>query len=374
MANMGRFFAVFWLILVVTCVIQATAYGQGTPAICDGRMTLQVDGGGSKQIPYCRNYSIEDGHDSIERAVIVIHGVDRNAVDYYNYIWTAANAVGSLNDTIIIAPQFLLYNDVSTSPQSLVYWADQGEGWSMGNHSCSDAQTCAGAGVGTISSFAVIDRILEKLSDRTLYPNLDRIVITGHSAGGQFVNRFAAGNQEEPRVTRKRIKMRYVVSNPSSYLYFSKERWDDKSDKQLFHFKVPDAEAVTACSSYDDYRYGLEDLNSYMTAAGKRKIPQQYHQRKVVYLLGGADTDGPNLDTGCEANLQGSFRLMRGYVYYNYLFHYYRRANLPNQSLVTVPGIAHNGDGMFNSDCGRMCLFDKSSAPTTPSCGHICGH
>jgi len=337
-------------------------------------MTLQLEGGSSKDIPYCGNYTLGDPQQLVERAVIVIHGVDRNASDYYNYIYTAAYTVTALSDTIIIAPQFLIYNDVSATPQGLVYWADQGEGWSMGDHSCKDAQTCNIAGVGTISSFTVIDRILDALSDRTKYPNLSRIVITGHSAGGQFVNRFAAGNQMETRLARNHIKVRYVVSNPSSYVYFSKERWDDKSDKPLFQFKVPDATALNRCPTYDNYRYGLQDLNSYMNAVGAGKIRQQYHQRKVVYLLGGADTDGPNLDTGCEADLQGSFRLLRGYAYYNYLFHYYRTTHLPNQSLVTVPGVAHNGDQMFNSGCGIMCLFDKSVTSPVPSCGHICGH
>jgi len=374
MHEMKRFFMVFCLVLAMTFVIHATVYCQDVPVICDQRMTLQVEGGGSKEIPYCSNHTLGDPQQSVERAVIVIHGVDRNATDYYNYVYTAAYTVSAVSDTIIIAPQFLLYNDVSPSPQSLVYWADQGEGWSMGNHSCADAQTCTGAGNGTISSFAVIDRILETLSDRTKYPNLSKIIITGHSAGGQFTNRFAAGNRMETALTRKHIKVRYVVSNPSSYVYFNKERWDTTSDKPLFQFKVPDAAAINACPTYDDYRYGLEDLNSYMNATGAKKIPQQYRQRKVVYLLGGADTDGPNLDTGCEANMQGSFRLLRGYAYYNYLYHYYRAFNLPNQSLVTVPGVAHNGNEMFNSSCGIMCLFDLPVTLPAPSCGHICGH
>ena len=109
-----------------------------------------------------------------------------------------------------------------------------------------------------------------------------------------------------------------------------------------------------------------------MAATGPRKIPGQYRQRKIIYLLGGADTDGPNLDMSCEANFQGTFRLMRGYVFYNYLYHYYGAASLPNQSVVTVPGVAHVADEMFNSECGLLCLFDKSVVPT-PSCGHICG-
>jgi hypothetical protein len=367
-----RFLTVFCLILVMTFVIQATVYCQESPTICDERITLNLTGGYSKTIPYCRNYSLEAKNASIARAVIVIHGVDRNAGDYYNYIWNAAQTAGALNETIIIAPQFLLQSDLGTSVKDVVAWADEGEGWSRGDNSCTDDSTCNESGVGTISSFSVIDTILQRLSDRGLFPSLSQIIIAGHSAGGQFVNRFAAGSQAEVQVVRKHIKIRYIVSNPSSYLYFSEQRWDDKSDKPLFQFKVPDPSAVGDCP-YNDYRYGLENLNSYMAATGIRKIPHQYRQRKVVYLLGGSDTDGPNLDTGCAANFQGSFRLLRGYVYYNYLSHFFQTPYLPNQSLVTVPGVAHDADAMFNSACGLTCLFD-TPASTPPACGHICGH
>ena len=42
------------------------------------------------------------------------------------------------------------------------------------------------------SSFEVIDHIVDELFDPALYPNLTRIVFTGHSAGGQFTQRYAA--------------------------------------------------------------------------------------------------------------------------------------------------------------------------------------
>lgn len=38
-----------------------------------------------------------------------------------------------------------------------------------------------------VSSFAAIDEVLHILADKTLFPNLTRVTIVGHSAGGQFV-------------------------------------------------------------------------------------------------------------------------------------------------------------------------------------------
>jgi len=39
-----------------------------------------------------------------------------------------------------------------------------------------------------ISSFTILDEILMKFGDKNLYPNLKRIIIAGHSAGGQTTN------------------------------------------------------------------------------------------------------------------------------------------------------------------------------------------
>ena len=43
-----------------------------------------------------------------------------------------------------------------------------------------------------LSSYDVIDMIFATLSDKAKFPNLKRVVLTGYSAGGQFVGRYAA--------------------------------------------------------------------------------------------------------------------------------------------------------------------------------------
>lgn len=42
----------------------------------------------------------------------------------------------------------------------------------------------------------MLDRIIALLSDVHLYPSLKQIVITGHSAGGQTVQRYALVSRE----------------------------------------------------------------------------------------------------------------------------------------------------------------------------------
>ena len=248
MEKLKRILVTLCFFLASTFVLQAASYCQdAAPVICDQRISLDLGGGLSKPIPYCRNYSLDAPNSSIERAVIVIHGVDRNAVDYYKLCINGCCHGERFERDNHYCTSVPASGRCDLNGQDVVFWANDGEGWSRGDHSCTGDGTCGGSGAGTISSFTVIDRILETLSDRVKFPNLTRIVITGHSAGGQFVNRFAGGSQAEGQLKRKHINVRYIVSNPSSYLYFSKERWDDKSDKRLFQYKVPDQAAVTGC-------------------------------------------------------------------------------------------------------------------------------
>jgi hypothetical protein len=142
----------------------------------------------------------------------------------------------------------------------------------------------------------------------------------------------------------KVMRVRYVVANPSSYVYFDATR----------------PRTVEKCSEFNHWRYGLIDPVPYVSGDAKA-MEQRYLTRRVIYLLGGNDVD-PNhsaLDKSCMAESQGAFRLERGTLYFA---HIQRRAKLQNLSLrhtrIEVPGVAHDADRMFNSVCGLAALFD----------------
>ena len=48
-----------------------------------------------------------------------------------------------------------------------------------------------------ISSYAALDTLIRHFANRAAYPALTEIVIAGHSAGGQVVQRYAVTNQVE---------------------------------------------------------------------------------------------------------------------------------------------------------------------------------
>jgi hypothetical protein len=226
-------------------------------------------------VPYCTN-------NKPGPAVIVIHGTERNARDYLGYLADL--------DTLVIAPQF------QERPPGL-YWSS---GWKEGNRS-QDAQR--------VSSFEVVDRMVEMFHG---------IALVGHSAGGQFVTRYAAGTRLQG--------LTFIVANPSSYMYLDTTR-----------------PVAGYCPDFNEYKYGLENPNLYMSAG----VAPDYPDRNVIYLLGNRDTRADaNLDTSCEAKRQGRYRYDRGLNFYRHLAAHFGR---PVHRLVVVNGVGHDPKRMLQA-------------------------
>lgn len=285
---------------------------------------------GSK-IELFQNHPLQQTNTAIDRIIIVIHGVARNADEYFDYIVKAAEMEQATDKTLILAPHFKIDSDPREADE--LFWTDS---WKFGDKS-ADSNNQVG-----ISSYQVIDEILESLWASGRFPSVKQITIAGHSAGGQFVTRYAAGS---PFPDRHPMVLSYVVANPSSYLYFSPKRWDDREG-----FVLPD----NSCPDYNSYPYGLNRLNSYMGHVGPFELKSRFTHRNVTLLLGEADTLPEYLDTSCEANLQGKNRIERGLTYFKFIQTFYPKSKL---KVKTVPGIGHSGEEMFRSKEGRELLF-----------------
>ncbi|CCE00593.1 hypothetical protein [Bradyrhizobium sp. STM 3809] len=272
----------------------------------------------------------------ITRAVLVLHGRLRNADVYYKTAIKARDAAGTAGaTTLLIAPQFLAEIDVTEHrlPPETLRWTL--EGWQGG-----DAATAPQP----VSSFEVLDAILARLADRSLFPALSEVVIAGHSGGGQVVQRYAIAGKGEAALTQRQVAVRYVVANPSSYAYFTADR--------------PDAAIAAACPGYDRWKYGMADRPAYLATPTSAELERAYVARRVIYLLGTRDTDPnhPALDRSCMAEAQGPTRYVRGHSYVTAMAA--RDGGTPNHSLFDVAGVGHSGDKMFTSTCGLHALFD----------------
>jgi len=283
-------------------------------------------------VEYYRNHPMGNGNNYFSKAVIVIHGTNRNADEYYDTVNDARTDIGD-SRTLVFAPKFQTYADNPGSDE--LYWSSGG--WKKGYKSQDGSST---------SSFVVIDDILEAISSR--FPSVKQITIVGHSAGGQFVQRYA-GVGLGPNFIRTDIDVRYIVSNPSSYMFLTSSRPNNWSP------------TTTGCDEYDEYKYGLDDMPGHLSYANvnninKSEIKDNLILREVYLLLGMEDND-PNsnyLDTSCEANAQGGHRLARGMNYFDHVKDYDSNANTHEH---TVPGVGHSSSGMFSSDEGIDLIF-----------------
>ncbi len=361
MKHIVRLSAVSLSILFGSCAAAPSMPLDPVRAVATTRFDVTVDRTTLK-LPYYANTALDETNPAIIRAVIAVHGADRNADRFFEGVRAAARRATAENSTLIIAPQFLELPDIEHhKPGSdVLFWSG---GWRQGDPSRSTRVHRRRA---RVSSFEAIDQMVLRLADGTRFPNLKHIVIAGHSAGGQFVNRYAAGNRVEDLIAPSRgIDFRYVVANPSSYLYFDGER---RIGGEGDRFATPSTSECLTCPTYNQYRYGLDHLNSYMATVGTDTIAEQYGRRHVVYLVGELDNrDELFLDRTCRANLQGAHRLERAIIYYSYLQHHFGPEIAANHHLAIVPETGHNSYRMFGSEPGLRYLFDHEPADRAAS-------
>jgi hypothetical protein len=163
------------------------------------------------------------------------------------------------------------------------------------------------------SSFEVVDKVIRALQDSKTNPNLEEIVLVGHGGGAQFVHRFAVVSDAE---STERVKITYMVANPSTFLYLTQDRpllandagelvkgGCDQYDALTytpgtFSFEVPDMARVAnfllkemwkfggrkytedKCAKFDKYEYGLTGLDGAKAALFR----ERFRSRNVVYV------------------------------------------------------------------------------------------
>jgi hypothetical protein len=310
--------------------------GDAAKSIASGRFDVAPDAA----LPYAGTVSLDAGDRRAVRAVIVVHGARRNAEAYEASIEAALRSAQTGDTTVAVAPQFLSETDASAHdlPGSVLRW-HQNE-WDEGAPSLLPA---------AVSSFAVLDALVARLSDRSHFPALREIVVAGFSAGGQMVQRYAVVGDAPRRAAGLRV--RFIVADPSSYLYFDGRRPLPGGGFAPF--------AAASCPSFDAWKYGPDSPPAYVTAA-VTSYEAAYVQRDVTYLIGTADDDPQQaaLDRSCAGEAQGPNRVARARAYVAYL--HARHPAGTNQTFAESQGIAHDQRAMFNSPCGAAVLLGAS--------------
>ena len=151
----------------------------------------------------------------------MIHGALRNAEGSFTAMQHAMTMAGEAGrHALVLAPQFLSEVDAVRYPVPLDVPVWSVDGWKDGSLSEIRRDDSTDQ---RVSSFAVLDALLETLSDRKHWPALDLVVLAGHSAGAQFVQRYAAAGRPHGAQPSGHPHPLFVA-NPSSYLYFDARR------------------------------------------------------------------------------------------------------------------------------------------------------
>jgi hypothetical protein len=324
---------------------------------------LQTPHGGS-QMPIELSFDWTQAQPQVTRAVVIFHGKGRDVEGYYHTALKAADLAGgdAAKTSIIVGPQFLNEEDARAHglPGDVLRWR-QGA-WEAG----TDA-----AGPVPMSAYEVIDAIVGHLADRRFFPNLKTIVLAGHSGGGQAMQRYAIVGHADRIVGAAGIRIRYVVANPSSYMYFTDDR--PRFDGGAIHFAAGDE---GKCRDFNHWKYGplnIHDDESYVkksAADGWQPLEDAFAHKDVVYLLGTADVDPhqEDLDVTCQGEMEGPTRFLRGQAYFAWLKQ--KHAADLNQRMWFVPGVAHSAGKMFTSECGVDALFERATCKDEGTAAH----
>ncbi len=328
------------LILLVSLAAFFPAYGaeactSATPACTDW---INLDGQ-ARALVY-RTYPLDKKNSKITRALIVVHGAGRDADNYFRTALAAAFLAGAFDDTIVISPRFASNNGRGCNDkldQNEINWSCSGDSWRSGGQATGSKLT----------SYDLMDEILRKLARKDDFPNLKVIVVSGHSAGGQYVTRYEMANRVHDTLG---IPINYVVSNPSSYAYVDPER-PTGANGELRAFGD-----ARNCTTYDNWPYGLKNRSGYTANIADDQLRNQLAARGATYLLGELDIlPLGGFDSSCPAMGQGPTRLARGQAFVNYVNQKYKAQH----KVIVIPLCGHNARCMFTAELALPILFPK---------------
>lgn len=335
-------------------------YDEATPAPKPAKparwQTVELGKPGHRyKIPVYANRPLGKGElADIKQVVVMIHGVKRDADRYYEYVTDLLERNPErARDTLVLAPRFS--GSIDSGFAGMAAWRKAS--WEEGEDSVQAAGLPA-----PVSSFQVLDDLLRSLDDRQRLPALAGIVLAGHSGGAQLVQRYAVLNNVNGPLRRDGLALRYVIANPSSYLYLTNER--PRPDGKGY---APYERGI--CPTYNQYKYGTDKLPAYARGQEESRLFVRYAARDVTYLLGGADNNPEHrlLDKTCGAEAQGSTRLARGTAYLQYEFLLASRGGKPvtlHRAGYEVRGVGHDGKNMFGSACGAQALLGEGARGT----------
>jgi hypothetical protein len=249
-----------------------------------------------------------------------------------------------------------------------------------------------------VSSFDVIDEFLR--ASIVKFPNLEHVILVGHSAGGQAVHRYALlGTGVHERLEHEGIHLRYIPANPGLYVFpmmtrklppgqVSVRPGVGRGDTGDWRWTAP-----RGCDGYDDWGYGLGGLgrgagdratraadyaidhylrpvdrklarqatrnpgSATWAKAARAALRLQYASREIWHIQAANDHED-TFGTNCKATVQGRSRFER---FSNFQQAWTQLVGIPAPKLhfIALDGAshAHSSRVVYASDAGVHLLF-----------------
>ena len=321
---------------------------------------VPVGTGGGRSLIYT-TYALSTPNPRITRAMIMIHGTNRNPDVYFTTATASAFLAHALDDTVVIAPRVASAQGSckdQLAPNEISYSCG-GDSWRSGGNAASHPE---------VTSFDFMDAILKRLADKKVFPNLRVIVVAGHSAGGQFVARYEMANTVHDTLG---VPVHYVVANPSSYAWPDVTRplpvgdaapeaaqlgWKEESAPHTT-FSYGEFQGAPACPAFDKWPYGLEQRTSgYTKSMSDDELKKRLASRPTTYLLSQVDVlPLGGFDGSCSAMAQGATRRARGEAYFKFVTEHLGAKH----NVVIVPECGHNNRCVYTDDAVLPIIFPK---------------
>ncbi|EMR72589.1 putative carbohydrate-binding wsc protein [Eutypa lata UCREL1] len=299
-------------------------------------------------------------NDAVRRLIIVSHGARRDPNDYHNQMMVALSLVDdpaiSPDSVVVISPYFPMEYDVGvgypdpTDPavasRALVWYFDRWVGGANNRYPI---------GANVVSSYDALDQIIQWYADKTRFPNLEQVVVAGHSMGAMLVQRYAAVGKTPAQLGFPDTPVTYYVGNPNSMLWFADDRplstgnctetWDNWR------------EGLSNYLPYDTEHSGEMLYNTELVAAGRDAVLANYDAKSIAYGRATRDRGDFKDIYDCAVYTTGKDRSERFFESFKRFPATCRDPSEPGCHTLDIVVSGHSSETMFQSEAGRTRLF-----------------
>ena len=230
---------------------------------------LPVEQSEGRGVHYFADHALDAADTNAQHAVVIIHGLNGGMQDGAGKVRKIIAKYRDTSRVYFVAPCIVAEKLLNEEERAkTVYWRL----WQKGQ----DSPVVPG-----FSAFDALDRVFDRLNDRSRYPALKTVLFCGYSAGGQLISRYMAVTAIRPR---EGLQVNFAAGAPSTWLFLNRDA---------------------------PWHFGLDSRNRYTAGVTDEMIFNNLASRYGLCFCGTADIATNYLDDSSSAMAQGTNRYER---------------------------------------------------------------